>query len=202
MKKNTPARPIFLGYLLCAVVTSIVLFGLIAIAIIHVVDVSFLSEAACRQVQETNWYRSFTYCFYGSDWNQSTYLSAVSGFYSTIIAVLVAVQALVSGLAFVFVRSTNRRAIEDEVEAQLPTYFGTVKAAEEVQQVVARVSGDAIEQAVEQRTAELEDELEGLKENYYGLQGEYEALKAVVAKLNDEDVPDEGEEGDGEVITA
>ena len=197
--QSTPWRPIFLGYLLCAVVTALVLLLLLALAVTHIVDISFLSDAACRRIESTTWYSSYTYCFYGADWDQSTYLSAVSGFYSTIIAVLVAVQAIVSGLAFVFVRSTNRRAIEDEVEVQLPAYFGTVKAADAVKGLVTEVSSETVDQAVIQRTAELQDKLSDLEENFYGLQGEYESLKTVVAKLNDEDT--DQDDDDTGVIT-
>ncbi|QBY00120.1 hypothetical protein E2K80_04685 [Rhodophyticola sp. CCM32] len=154
-----------------------------------------MSEASCRHIDATGNRSAYTYCFYGEDWDESTYLSAVSGFYSTVIGFLVAVQALVSTLAFVFVRSTNRRAIEDEVEIQLPAYFGTTKAASEIEVVVGQVSGTAIEQAVVQRTTELQDKLSTLEENFYGLQGEYEALRAVVAELNDE-APEETIEDD------
>lgn len=198
----TPARPVFLGYLLCAVVTAIVLLGSLAIVFVHFIDVSFLSDAACRRVEASNWRAAYTYCFYGEDWDQSTYLSAVSGFYSTVIGVLVGVQALVSGLAFGFVRSTNRRAIEDEVENQLPAYFGTTKAADEVKSVVQQVSDVAIEQAVVQRTSELQDKLSALENSFYGLQGEYDTLRAVVAKLNGEDPEDsdDDEPDSGEII--
>ncbi|WP_168193102.1 hypothetical protein [Rhodophyticola sp. CCM32] len=192
---SSPARPVFFGYLLCAVVTSILLLGLLALVFLHYVDISFLSEASCRHIDATGNRSAYTYCFYGEDWDESTYLSAVSGFYSTVIGFLVAVQALVSTLAFVFVRSTNRRAIEDEVEIQLPAYFGTTKAASEIEVVVGQVSGTAIEQAVVQRTTELQDKLSTLEENFYGLQGEYEALRAVVAELNDE-APEETIEDD------
>lgn len=196
----TPRRPIFLGYLLSAVATAMVVLLLLALAVTHIVDVSFVSEAACRRFETTSWYSSFTYCFYGSDWDQSTYLAAVSGFYSTIIAVLIAVQALVSGLAFVFVRSTNRRSIEDAVEVQLPAYFGTVKALNTIKKIVDEVSADAVPNAVKQSTADIQDKLSDLEGNFYGLQGEYESLKAVVAKLNDEDPDEEDVEGNG-IIT-
>lgn len=158
------------------------------LTVIIFVDVEFLSDAACRRAEDSLWYGTFTYCFYGDGWNESTYISAVSGFYSTIIAVLIAIQALVSGLAFVFVRSTNRRAIEDEVEVQLPAYFGTVKAVDSMKIIVSDLSGGAIEQAITQRTAELESQLSELKESYYGLQGDYEELRSVVAELNGEEL--------------
>ncbi|WP_392338758.1 hypothetical protein [Loktanella salsilacus] len=198
---KTPWRPIFLGYLLCAVVTAIVLLFCLALVVTHVVDISFMSDAACQRAAGTKFYSSFTYCFYGSEWNESTYLSAVSGFYSTIIAVLVAVQALVSGIAFVFVRSTNRRAIEDEVEVQLPAYFQTIKAADMVEAVVRQVSSGAVERAVDQKTAELQDQLSDLEQNYYGLQSEYETLREVVAKLNGETGnEDDGDDGSGVIF--
>ncbi|WP_353297602.1 hypothetical protein [Sulfitobacter pacificus] len=197
-----PWRPIFFGYLLCAVVTAVVLLVCLALAITHVVDVSFLSDAACREVSGPYIFSSFTYCFYGSEWDESTYLSAVSGFYSTIIAVLVAVQALVSGLAFVFVRSTNRRAIEDEVEEQLPSYFETIKAAEMVEKVVGKVSSSAVDRAVDQKTVELQDELSALEQNFYGLQSEYETLRVVVAKLNGESTDEDDGDDDTDGVIA
>lgn len=93
--KTSKPVGIFWGYLLVAVSTAVVLVGILVVFAAHVVDFSFLSDAACRAVPQTRFYDSFTYCFYGTGWDEETYLAAVSGFYSTLIAVLVAVQALV-----------------------------------------------------------------------------------------------------------
>lgn len=192
------AKPIFWGYLFCAVLTAILVLGLLAVVLISLVDINFLSETSCKKHEASYFLDEFTFCFYGKDWDESTYLSAVSGFYSTLIAVLVAVQAIVSGLAFMVVRSSSKRAIEDEVESQLPIYFGRVKAVEEVEKIVKGISEDTVKSAVTQGTAELEQELEAFKQLFYGLQGDYEELVAklkILEILKDDEETDEDHGG-------
>lgn len=64
-KAGKPSKPvgIFWGYLLVAISTAVVLVGILVVFATHIVDLSFLSDAACREVPKTRYYDSFTYCF-------------------------------------------------------------------------------------------------------------------------------------------
>lgn len=103
-------------------------------------------------------------------------------------------QAIVSGLAFLAVRNSNKRAIEDEVETQLPIYFGTLKAASYVTDIMNDISDKTVKTAVEQETAELVQKLEKVSKSFYGLQGDYEELRARFDASIGEDEGDDAQE--------
>lgn len=182
-----PSKPvgIFWGYLLVAVSTAVVLVGILVVFATHIVDFSFLSDAACREVPQTRFYDSFTYCFYGTGWDEETYLAAVSGFYSTLIAVLVAVQALVSWLAFTVIRSSNKQAISEEVEKEIPYFFRTKDADPIVQDALQEISYEAARAALREIMKDDAKDIEELQRHVYenlqsaleGLQGDVEQLK-------------------------
>lgn len=159
---------------MCAVATAIAIIGLSAILLIHVIDIRFVSEAACHHVDTSNILGKYTYCFYGQDWDEEAYLSAISGFYSTLIAVLIAVQALISILAFVVVRASNRSAIEEEIEKELPRYFDTVKSVDRVKSFVEVAS-----------KASVADQYAQMEKTIRGLQGELEEVQARLYELEE-----------------
>lgn len=182
-----PSKPvgIFWGYLLVAVSTAVFLVGILVVFATHIVDFSFLSDAACREVPQTRFYDSFTYCFYGTGWDEETYLAAVSGFYSTLIAVLVAVQALVSWLAFTVIRSSNKQAISEEVEKEIPYFFRTKDADPIVRDALQEISYEAARTALREIMKDDAKDIEELQRHVYeklqpaleGLQGDVEQLK-------------------------
>lgn len=183
-----PSKPvgIFWGYLLVAVSTAVVLVGVFVVFATHIVDFSFLSDAACREVPQTRYYDSFTYCLYGTDWDEETYLAAVSGFYSTLIAVLVAVQALVSWLAFTVIRSSNKQAISEEVEKEIPYFFRTKDADPIVRDALQEISYEAARAALREIMKDDAKDIEELQRHVYdkllprleGMRGDVEQLQA------------------------
>lgn len=169
--------------------TAVVLVGAGAIVLMQFVDIRFVSEAACQHIDSLNLGGKFTYCFYGEDWDEETYLSAISGFYTALITVLIAVQALVSVLAFVVVKASNKSAIEDQIESELPKYFDSVRAVDRVKSFVESASKDAI-------AAEAEQLLNRIR----GLQGDLEEVQARLFELEENGNAIETEEtiaGDG-----
>jgi hypothetical protein len=182
-----PPKPvgIFWGYLLAAVSTAVVLVGILVVFATHIVDFSFLSDAACREAPQTRYYDSFTYCFYGTGWDEETYLAAVSGFYSTLIAVLVAVQALVSWLAFTVIRSSNKQAISEEVEKEIPYFFRTKDADPIVRDALKEISYEVARNALRDIMKDDAKDIEELQRQVYekllpaieGMQGDVEQLK-------------------------
>lgn len=192
---------IFWSYLLVAVLTAVVLVGFLALFAMHMVDFSFLSDAACRKVETTRFSSEFTFCFYGSDWNEETYLSAVSGFYSTLVSVLVAVQALISWLAFTVIRNSNKQSISEEVEREVPFFFRTKDADKLLQETLMAISVKAAKEAIkglrtddDKATEALQNAVyEDLKPSVEGLMGKIEELRVRVDEiLNDGEEEDEG----------
>jgi hypothetical protein len=182
-KANNRSYGIFWRYLLCSVATTIALVGLAALAFLHIFDFAFLEDAACKEVEASKYYKEFTYCFYGSDWNEETYLATVSGFYSSLVAVLVAVQAMISVLAFVVIKTSNKGAIEEEVEKELPKYFATVAAVDQVRGFV----DESVRSALGQNLAVVNTQIEGLM-------GQLEELQAQVFELGEKTTNGETEE--------
>ncbi|MES0826753.1 hypothetical protein [Ruegeria sp. SCP11] len=185
---DKPHKPvgIFWGYLLVAVSTAVAVIAILFVFATHIVDFSFVSDATCRVVSETRFYDRFTYCFYGSDWDEETYLGAVSGFYSTLVAVLVAVQALISWLAFTVIRSSNKQAISEEVEKEIPYFFRTKDADPIIQDALNAISYEAAKTALQdivkddtKATEELQRQVyEKLVPGFDGLRGDVEQLQA------------------------
>ncbi|WP_299144185.1 hypothetical protein [uncultured Tateyamaria sp.] len=202
--KNNKSKSIYWGYLACSVITSIVLIVLVGLFFLHVVDVSFLSDAACRQIESSRYYDKFTYCFYGSDWDEETYLAAVSGFYSTLIAVLVAVQALISWLSFAVIRSSNKQSIEEEIEKEIPYFFRTKDADRLLEDALTAISADAAKNAIKGLRQEDDKAMEALQKLVYeelqpaleGARGEIEELQVKIEALKNGDDYDE----DAEVV--
>lgn len=201
---------IFWGYLLVAVLTAVVLVSLLALFAVHMVNFSFLSDAACHKIEATRFFREFTYCFYGSDWNEETYLSAVSGFYSTLVAVLVAVQALISWLAFTVIRSSNKQAISEEVEREVPFFFRTKDADKLLQDTLNAISVEAAKEAMKELRKDDDKATEALQNAVYedlkptveGLRGKIEELRVKVDVLLNGEEEDDDDLGKGGNITA
>ncbi|WP_114011716.1 hypothetical protein [Cohaesibacter intestini] len=205
-KPNKPVG-IFWGYLLVAVSTALALVALLFwFFATFMVDLSFLSDAACRKVSETRFYDSFTYCFYGSDWDEESYLSAISGFYSTLVAVLVAVQALISWLAFTVIRSSNKQAIGEEVEREVPYFFKTKDADRLMREALNDISYQAAKEALSNLRKDDDKSTEELQQVVYdnlqpaleGIQGEIEELRVRLDSLND-GYDDGSEEQEGKI---
>lgn len=165
---------IYWKYLLCAVVTTVSLAMLAVLFFKMNMDVKFLSQAACQQVKVTPFSKEYTFCFYGSDWDEGTYLSSITNFYSSLVTVLIAVQGLVSALAFIVIKASNKRIIEEEVESELPKYFGTVAAVDQMKSFVGGVVRSSIVDETKElnnRILGLESEIEELQANMYELVG-------------------------------
>jgi len=56
------------------------------------------------------------YCFFSQNWDDGTYLSSITGFYTNLITVLLALMAIMSALSFVVIRSSAKGHIEDYVD--------------------------------------------------------------------------------------
>lgn len=188
-----------------AVVTAVIIIALIGLFVYHMVDFKFLANTSCHQVNDWKFLPEFTYCFYSDKWNEETYLSSISSFYSTLITVLIAFQALISWVSFVVIRNSNKHEIESEVEKELPHYFKTKESDRVLREALESISEKvALEAAKALREAE-DDAVETLQKEIYekmgpqinGFKGRIEELEVKVKRLRNGD-DEEGEEDDGE----
>ena len=77
------------------------------------IDLSFLSSASCGAADD------YVYCFFDEKWDSGTYLSTITGFYSTIITLLIALLGVVAGLAFIVIRSSALQQAEESIEKEV-----------------------------------------------------------------------------------
>ena len=137
----------YFGLLGCAILTSVVLLALGGLWVYHMVDVKFLGDASCSQAGGSYYLPKFTYCFYSDKWNDETYLAAISSMYTTLITVLIALQALISWVSFMVIRNSNKQVIEREVEKEIPYFFRTKDADKLLQDALKSISVDAAKRA-------------------------------------------------------
>lgn len=113
----------FVKLLLCAVITTLIILLALAFLVYCFVDLKFLEDIACQRIEGTRFSPHFSYCFYSEDWDDGTYLSAITSFYTTMITILIGAQAIVSWLSFIVIRNSNKQEIEAEIEKELPKFF-------------------------------------------------------------------------------
>ncbi|APX17127.1 hypothetical protein BWR17_15665 [Phaeobacter inhibens] len=187
------------------VATTVAILALLAMFVVHIVDFNFMDAAACKQLSGSRFWSKHTYCFYSEEWNEETFLAAVSGFYSTLITVLIAAQAIITWFAFVVLRGSHKTAIEEEVENELPRYFDRRTGAQALTEVVAQLTKRELKAAVEKASYENKNKLAELErrvsEEHQSLieelQLKVEELENSLengAMLFDNDEPQEGED--------
>lgn len=109
-------------------------------------------------------------CFIKTDktWDANEYLGIVSGFYSTIITLLIAILAIFSFVGLFVIRNSYRSMIEDAVERELPNYFEKKTNEEKLKDAVY----DVVERRIGKRIEALEAEnqkIQGILEENYDL---------------------------------
>lgn len=97
------------------------------------IDFSFLPAASCGGSE------NYVYCFFSENWDSETYLSVVSGFYSTIITILIFLLGAVAALAFIVIRGSALQQAEEAIEKEVDRFFETSKAEEKIHEGLEKV---------------------------------------------------------------
>ncbi|MBT3306739.1 MAG: hypothetical protein HN377_09680 [Alphaproteobacteria bacterium] len=101
-------------------------------------DFSFLQEASCREGD------NYIYCFFDKKWDSGTYLSIITSFYSTVIAVLIGLLGAVVAFAYITIKGTSHQWVEDVAEKAIGRYFEKNEFHEQVFEIVKARSRDVI----------------------------------------------------------
>ncbi|MEP0503330.1 MAG: hypothetical protein ABJD13_02475 [Paracoccaceae bacterium] len=157
----------YLGLLLCAISTTIALLILGSIAMAHIVDIKFLEDVACQRQQGAGPFPTVSYCFYSEEWDSATYLSVISTFYTTLITVLIALQALISWISFIVIRNSNRQEIESEIEKEIPNFFRTRDADTILRNALNENLASAAEAALKEARDYEDKAVEALQSSVY-----------------------------------
>lgn len=106
---------------------------LTAFAVYIFIDLSFLSNASCADDQ------GFIYCFFDDQWDSETYLSALTGFYSTIITVLIGLMGVIAAFAFFAIRGSTLQQGEEVIEKEVDRYFKSEQSDVKLQKSIEAV---------------------------------------------------------------
>ncbi len=126
------------------------------------VDIKFISSSACLREQKIFFVEGMTVCLLSDNWNDSTYLSAVTGFYSTVISLLIGILALTTWLSFAILRSSHKREIEQQVVEEVPHYLGGEAGSQILQAAISKSGDKAIEALFDKKFDELHTQIRSL----------------------------------------
>lgn len=181
----------FWGLLACALTTTVVIIGVGGYTIMHMVDVKFLTDVACQDFGPSKYVPKFTYCFYDEEWDSETYLAAITSFYTTLITVLIALQALISWVSFIVIRNSNKQEIESEVEKELPNFFRSKNSDTVIKEALQDNMKREISKAINKQRDSEDEAFDGLQESVYNqvlpqlrdIRAEIELLEVRMEKL-------------------
>lgn len=174
----------YFGLLLCAISTTLALLALAGLAIAHIVDIKFIKDAACQSYQATSGIPKFSYCFYSEEWDSATYLSTISTFYTTLITILIALQALISWISFIVIRNSNKQTIESEVEKELPNFFRRRDSDTILQGALNKNLVALAEDALNKARDYEDNAVEGLQSSVYNdLMPQLTGMKAAIEQI-------------------
>lgn len=157
----------FWGLLACALTTTVVIIGVGGYTIMHMVDVKFLTDVACQDFGPSKFVPKFTYCFYDEEWDSETYLAAITSFYTTLITVLIALQALISWVSFIVIRNSNKQEIESEVEKELPNFFRNKNSDTVIKEALQDNMKREVLRVVKDRADSEDEAVDGLQDSVY-----------------------------------
>ena len=166
-KKSTFFSSVLAGAL--GAIAILIIVGLVGSSYWSPLFVS-LEEAAKNNVCSS--YTKGVYCFFADVWNDETYLATVTGFYTALITVLLALIALVGGFSFIVIRYNALGHTEDYVDKilvqpHMQHMFDTKIAAAVAKnltdnkaypELLSRV--DAIEAAIEELGGQVSGKIE------------------------------------------
>lgn len=148
MKENKVTANIAVSIFSGAVGTFVALL-LVIFAGYTFLDLSFLPASSCSKDD------GLVYCFFDENWDSGTYLSVVTGFYSTIITILIALLGVVAALAYIVIRGSAFQRAEEAIEKEVDRYFERSSTEEKIHLALGKIE-DARINRIEQSIEEIE----------------------------------------------
>lgn len=138
MAEDNSKRHIAVSLFFGAMGALVVLLSVVFVGYL-LIDFSFLPDASCGGSDD------YVYCFFDDKWDSETYLSVVSGFYSTIITILIFLLGTVAALAFIVIRGSAFREAEEAMEKEVDRYFESSKAEGKIHKWLEKIGGIELE---------------------------------------------------------
>lgn len=124
-------------------------------------------------------------CFISADqnWGDASYLQLLTGFYGTIITVLIAVLTIVAALGAYTLRVSSRNQIEQELPVHVSDFFEMDRGVKKIK----ALADDAVDRALNARLQNLERPQTGaLAEDLQYIEQQLDALTIQIEKLSEQ----------------
>lgn len=129
-KSSLSFTHIFLGSLISSIL--IIAFGIFLFSQTN--DINFWSKDALKAIHGNN------LCYFDEKWDSGTYLQTITSFYTTIITLLIAMQAIISWISFVIVKNSSKEAIDNSVEKELPRIMEQTSTERKLQELMTNIN--------------------------------------------------------------
>lgn len=105
--------------MLLGVIGTLITLIILALAVHHYIDPSFLTNYLVKNTQG-----GYTVYFFDEVWDSETYLSIITTFYATIITILVTLLGAVAALAIFAIKGASLEKTEEVAEKEVRRFFG------------------------------------------------------------------------------
>lgn len=146
---------------LIAIVSNALTITILLLVCFIFFDAKFISLETCKLESNPN-FKNF--CFYSEKWNESTYISAVTSFYSTVITILVSLQALITWLSFIVIKNSHKNHIETEIQSNLPRLLNDSLNKKETKDLISNEIEILVSNIIDEKNKELIIENNSLNE--------------------------------------
>lgn len=163
---------------LISLVTTIVTMGFVTMVYYFFIKSTVLfNHENCRSVE------GIFYCYISqaSAWDESTYLQTITGFYNTVITLLISTLAIVAAFGAYTIKASIRSQIEQEFPGHVADYFEREKGFEQLNKAsraALNASIDSLpmpqEGGLRNYIASLESKLEKMELQLQAMQEEVE----------------------------
>ena len=132
-----------------------VLALLVAFIILYLlVDVSFVIKAL-----DSNSPGGGKVYFFDESWNDETYLSVITGFYTALITILIALMGVVAAFAIFMIKGASLEKIEETTEKEVKVYFEKASTLDVINKLLGILQIERITK-LEDRIVKIEQDLE------------------------------------------
>ena len=141
---------------ICGIVVSV---GIIFVFFAYLRDTEFFNSTGCEVLS------NFSVCYISKvgAWNDSSYLQTITGFYNSIITILIAAIAVVATLGAYTMRAGNKFQIEQDLPDGVSEFFEKERGKDLVEKVAYKEISEQLKSVGIPEQGQLRDLLTGLE---------------------------------------
>lgn len=96
----------------------------------YIIDINFIETGACEKSA------FFEYCITDSSWNSDTYLDTITGFYGTIITLLITILGLFAFFSYIQIKASALSKIEEDITIEVERYFDSIPSGKKIAEAI------------------------------------------------------------------